>query len=51
MEKPKQSTPTPSSAARSKVDGLPAAIQSGGWGLEYGLGNTLRVGMEKNLPS
>ena len=34
VEKPKQRTPTPSSAARSNVEGLPAAIQMGGWGLE-----------------
>ena len=31
--KAKHSTPTPSLAASSKVQGLPAAIHSGGWGL------------------
>src|SRR5580698_2988842 len=51
VEKPKHKMPTPSSAARSKVDGLPAAIQMGGCGFEYGFGSTLRLGIEKNLPS
>ena len=41
----------PARAASSKVLGLPAATHIGGWGLVYGLGSTLRSGMEKNLPS
>ena len=38
-------------AAFSNVDGLPAATHIGGCGAEYGLGSTLRAGIEKNLPS
>ena len=47
----KQITPRPSSAAFSKVSGLPAATHIGGCGFTYGLGSTLRSGMEKNRPS
>ncbi len=38
-------------AAFVKVAGLPAATHIGGCGDEYGFGNTLRAGIEKNLPS
>ena len=47
----KQSAPSPSRPAFSKVDGLPHATQSGGWGLVYGFGSTLRSGIRKYLPS
>jgi hypothetical protein len=47
----KHSTPTPMRAAFSNVDGLPAAIHSGGCGSVYGLGSTLRGGIVKKSPS
>ena len=47
----KQITPRPMRAAFSNVSGLPAATHSGGCGFTYGFGNTLRSGIEKNLPS
>src|SRR5437870_13754721 len=45
----KQMTPMPMRAARSNVSGLPAATHRGGCGFTYGLGSTLRSGIEKYL--
>ena len=47
----KQSAPSPISPAMAKVGGLAQASQIGGFGLENGLGSTLRLGMRKNRPS
>ncbi len=46
----KHSTPSPILAAFSNVDGEPAATHSGGCGLVYGFGSTLRRGIEKKRP-
>src|SRR5581483_5171447 len=46
----KHRTPSPSRAAFSKVDGLPAATHIGGCGSLNGFGSTLRGGREKYLP-